>query len=694
MADQQQKLMYPSTRTVDQVDDYHGVTVADPYRWLEDLNSEETKAWVAAQNGLTSSYLAAIPARDRIRQRLTELWNYERYDGLFKRGGRYFFLKNDGLQNQSILYTMTSLNDEPRVLLDPNLLSEDGTVALTGLGISEDGRFMAYGLSSSGSDWQEWKVRDLETGQDLPDCLRWIKFTNVSWTSDGRGFFYNRYDEPEEKSKFTVPTAFQKLFYHRIGTRQSGDLLIYERPDQKDWGFFGSVTEDGRYLIITVWRGNDPKYGVFYKDLADPDAPVVELLNDFDAGYIFIDNDGPRFWFRTDLDAPRGRVIAIDIQHPERSHWQEIIPEAVETLQNVTLVHNQFITSYLKDACTQVKIFSLDGKYEHEVELPGLGTAVGFEGKRMDNETFYSFTSFTTPTTCYRYDMVKEKSTAFRPPTLNVNPDGFETRQVFYSSKDGTRVPMFLVHKKGLPLDGTNPTILYGYGGFNIPLTPLFIEWVPLWMDLGGVFAMANLRGGSEYGEAWHQAGVRHNKQNVFDDFVAAAEWLITNRYTCSSKLAILGGSNGGLLVGACLTQRPELFGAALPSVGVFDMLRYHQFTIGALCVPEYGSPDNPEEWKTLYAYSPLHNVRPGTAYPATLLTTADHDDRVVPLHSYKFTAALQAVQTDSAPILLRVDTKAGHGVGTPTAKLIEWSVDMLAFLLRPLQIDVPAGRE
>lgn len=682
-------LSYPTTSKVDSFDDYHGTKVADPYRWLEDPDSEETKAWVEAENQVTFDYLNEIPVREQIKQRLTQIWDYEKFGIPFKEGNRYFYFKNDGLQNQSVLYTQTSLDAEPRVLLDPNKLSEDGTIALSGLSISEDGNLMAYGLSTAGSDWQEWKVRDVENYEDLPDHLRWIKFSGASWTDDNQGFFYSRYDEPNEATKLEDVNYFQKLYYHQLGKPQSEDVLVYERADQKEWGFNGGVSEDGRYLIISVWLGSDPKNLVFYKDLSDSNAQVVELIGEFEASFSFIDNEGTVFWFQTDLDAPRSRVIAIDISNSSRDAWQEIIPQANETLEGVGLLNNQFVASYLKDAHTQIKIFDLNGSFVREVDLPGIGSAGGFGGDREDTETFYSFTSFTTPATIYRYDMVTDQSTVFRQPQVDFNPDDYETKQVFYSSKDGTQVPMFISYKKGIELDGTNPTCLYGYGGFGISLTPSFSVGNVVWMEMGGVYAVPNLRGGGEYGEEWHQAGTKLNKQNVFDDFIAAAEWLITNKYTSPAKLAIFGGSNGGLLVGACMTQRPDLFAAALPAVGVMDMLRFHKFTIGWAWTSDYGSSENPEEFNALYTYSPLHNLKPGTSYPATMITTADHDDRVVPAHSFKFAAALQAAHTGSAPVLIRIETKAGHGAGKPTTKTIEEIADRWAFLVNTLNMDV-----
>lgn len=688
MSNSENPLTYPDSRRTEQADDYRGIVVPDPYRWLEDPDSEETKVWIEAQNKVTFSYLDSIPQRQQIKQRLSQLWDYERFGIPFKKGDRYFYFKNDGLQNQSVLYTLTALGAQPQVLLDPNQLSIDGTVALSGLAISDDGRMMAYGLSTSGSDWQEWKVRDLETGLDLSDRLKWIKFSGVSWAGNNQGFFYSRYDEPNDKTKLEEVNYFQKLYYHQLSQPQSEDVLIYNRPDQKEWGFNGTVTYDGRYLIISVWQGTDPKNLVFYKDLSDSSAQVVELIDEFEADFSFIDNDGAVFWFRTDLDAPRSRVIAIDINNPTRNRWRELIGEVAQTLESVNVLNNCFVASYLKDAHTQIKVFDLSGVFVREVALPGVGSVHGFAGKRYDTETFYSFTNFVTPGTIYCYDMHTDESTIFQQPQVAFNPAEYETKQVFYTSKDGTLVPMFISHKKGIQLGGNNPTYLYGYGGFGVSLTPSFSVSNLVWMEMGGVYAVPNLRGGGEYGEEWHQAGTKHNKQNVYDDFIAAAEWLIANGYTCSAKLAIAGGSNGGLLVGACMTQRPELFGAALPAVGVMDMLRFHKFTIGWAWISDYGSPDNFEEFKALYAYSPLHNLKTGTSYPATMITTADHDDRVVPAHSFKFAAAVQAAHAGSSPVLIRIETKAGHGAGKPTAKIIEEAADKLTFLMEVLSIN------
>jgi prolyl oligopeptidase len=679
-------ITYPPARKSDQVDNYHGVKVADPYRWLEDLDSEETRAWVEAENKLTFSFLAAIPERNAIKDRLTKLWNYEKYGIPFKEGNRYFYTRNSGLQNQAVLYTVTALDAEPQMILDPNTLSTDGTVALSGLQVSPDGKLLAYSLSASGSDWQEWRVRDVETSKDLSDDLKWVKFSGVSWTRDGKGFFYSRYDEPKSDA-LKATNYFQKIYFHKLGTPQAEDMLVYERPDQKDWLLGGTVTEDGNYLVITVFEGTDVKTRIYYKHLKAKDAPVVKLLDDFDAAYTFIANDGPRFWFQTDLQSPRGKVIEIDTSNPARSNWKVVVPEGKEALQTASFVDNKFILNYLKDAYTQVKIYDTAGKLVNEVAFPGIGSAEGFGGKASDKETFYSFTGFTTPTTIYRFDMTTGKSSVFRQPKVDFNSADYETKQVFYKSKDGTKVPMFITYKKGLKLDGNNPTYLYGYGGFNVSLSPAFSVGNLVWMEMGGVYAQPNLRGGGEYGEDWHQGGMKLKKQNVFDDFIGAAEWLIANKYTSTPKLAIGGGSNGGLLVGAALTQRPDLFGAAVPAVGVMDMLRFQKFTIGWAWVSDYGSSDNADEFKAIYAYSPLHNIKPGTSYPPTMITTADHDDRVWPGHSFKFAAALQAAQGGTAPVLIRIETKAGHGAGKPTSKIIEEVADRWAFLVKTLNM-------
>jgi prolyl oligopeptidase len=681
-------LSYPVAKKVDQTDDYHGTKVADPYRWLEDANSLETKAWVDAENKVTQSWLAQIPQREAIRQRLTQLWNYERYSVPYKEGGRYFFSRNDGLQNQSVLYTMTSLSDTPRLLLDPNTLATDGTVALAGTAVSPDGKLLAYSTAASGSDWNEIRVRDVDTGKDLPDHIQWVKFSSTAWTRDGKGFFYSRYDAPKEATKLADVNYFQKLYFHKLGTPQEADVLVYDRPDEKEWGFGATTTDDGRYLLITATKGTAPKYRIFYKDLSKPDSKVTPLIDNFDAGYDFIDNVGSVFYFATDRNAPRKRIVAIDIKKPQESNWKTIVPEGPQTLVSSHMVNKQLINEYLADARSVVKVTDLKGKQLREIALPGIGSVSGFGGKQGDTETFFSFTSFTTPTTIYRLDMKSGASAVFRQPKVAFNPADYETRQQFYTSRDGTKVPMFIVSKKGIKLDGSNPTYLYGYGGFNVSMTPGFSPANLAWMEMGGVYVMANLRGGGEYGEAWHEAGTRLKKQNVFDDFIGAAEWLVNNKLTSPSKLAIGGGSNGGLLVGAAMTQRPELFGAAIPQVGVMDMLRFHKFTIGWAWTSDYGSSENPDEFKALVKYSPLHNLKPGTCYPATMITTADHDDRVVPAHSFKFAATAQAAQAGGNPVIIRIDTKAGHGAGKPTSKQIEEVADRWGFLSRALKMD------
>ncbi len=687
-----EKIEYPTTRRVDHVDTYHGVKVADPYRWLEQdvRGSQEVRDWVAAENKVTFRYLESIPQRKRILRRLTELWNYPQYSSPRKEGGRYYFFKNDGLQNQSVLYVQDSLAGEPRVLIDPNQWSKDGTVALAGLGFSDDGRYVAYGRSEAGSDWCNWHVVEIASGRLLPDELKWTKFTRAAWTKDGLGFFYTRYEEPKKGTEFQSLNFNNKLYYHRVGTPQSDDVLVYFRPEHPEWWYDPTVTEDGRYLVIITGLGTDEKYRVTVKDLAEPYAMPLELVDRFDSEFTFVGNEGPVLFFKTDVDAPRRRLVAIDLRKPQRQHWKELIPQAEETLIDVDFVCSQFIASYLKDVKPQVKIYTMDGRLVREVEFPGIGMATGFEGKQTDTETFYTFSSFATPPCIYRYDMLTGKSDLFRRSEVKFNSDDYEVKQVFYPSKDGTRIPMFISHKKGLRLDGSNPTLLYGYGGFNISLTATFAIGRVAWMEMGGVYAQPNLRGGGEYGEAWHKAGTKLQKQNVFDDFIAAAQWLIDNKYTRPEKLAIYGGSNGGLLVGAAMTQRPELFGAALPAVGVMDMLRFQKFTEGRQWVDDYGSSDNPEEFKAILKYSPYHSIKPGTCYPPTLATTADTDDRVVPGHSFKFAAALQRAQSCANPVLIRITVRAGHGGGKPTTMRIAETADQWAFLVKSLGMKVP----
>jgi prolyl oligopeptidase len=682
------RIVYPQAPKGSQVDAYFGTKVSDPYRDLENADSATTKKWIEAENKLTLDYLAGIPERKRINEKLTALWNYERYSVPFRDGGRYFFSKNTGLQNQSVLYTGPSLPGEAKPLLDPNTLSKDGTVALSGIAVTDDGKLLAYGLAVAGSDWQEWKVRDIETGRDLTDDVKWVKFSTASWKHDGSGFFYSRYDAPASAEQLKQTNYFHKLYFHKLGTPQSKDKLIYERKDHKDWNFSAKVTEDGRILVIDVSQGTDPKNRIFCKDLQSPDSKVIELLNKQDASYTFIGYEENVLWFKTDLRAPKGRIIAVVAARPDI--MTTVVAETADKLESVDLVGDRFIASYLKDARSVVRVFELSGKPAGEIPLPGLGTAGGFTGKRKDTETFYSYVSFTEPPTVYRYDIKSGQSAVLFRPKVDFKSDEFTSEQVFYQSKDGTKVPMFLTYRKGLEKNGNNPTLLYGYGGFDISITPSFSPAIAAWLQMGGVYAVATLRGGGEYGEEWHLAGTKLRKQNVFDDFIAAGEWLIANKYTSTPKLAIHGRSNGGLLAGATLNQRPDLWGAALPAVGVMDMLRFQKFTIGWAWTSDYGSSENADEFAALSKYSPLHNIKPGTKYPPTLITTADHDDRVFPGHSFKYAAALQAAQAGSAPILVRIETRAGHGAGKPTAKIIEEVTDQWAFLVKNLQMEIP----
>ncbi len=688
----QPKLDYPQTRKVDQKDTYaEGMVVEDPYRWLEaDVReSQDVRAWVDAQNKVTFGYLESLPHRAAIKSRLTSMSNYEKYGIPQKRGGHYYFRKNDGLQNQSALYVQKSLTDPPRALINPNTWSNDGTVALTQIAPSDDGRYLAYGVAEAGSDWVVWHVMEVDSGKQLPDELRWIKFSDAAWTNDSKGFFYSRYPQPEGSALQSL-NKNQKLYYHRVGMPQSSDVLVYERREQPDWNFGADVTEDGRYLVITISKGTGQKYQVLVRDLDEPYGAPVTLIGNFDNEYSFLGNDGPLFYFRTDLDAPRRRVIGIDITRPERANWKEILPQGPDLLAGISYVGGKLIADYLKDAHAEVKVFSTDGKLVRTVDLGSIGSVGGFAGRHDDPETFYSFESFTVPPSIYRYDVSTGEKKRLFQSKVNFDPSQFEVKQIFYTSKDGTKVPMFLAHRKGTRLDGNHPTILYGYGGFNIAQQPRFSASRLVWMQMGGVYAIANLRGGSEYGEDWHKAGTKLQKQNVFDDFISAAEWLIKNKYTRPQKLAINGASNGGLLVGAAMTQRPDLFGAALPQVGVMDMLRFQRFTAGRFWVDDYGSSDNADEFKALYAYSPYHNLKKGTKYPATLVTTADHDDRVVPGHSFKFAARLQEDQAGPAPVLIRIETRAGHGAGKPITKQIEEIADQYAFLAAHLGMKLP----
>ena len=682
-----QKIKYPESTRVDHVDTYHGEQVHDPYRWLEEdvRESDRVADWVDAQNEITFDYLASIPERDEIKAILTKLWNYERMSPPSKAGSRSFFSRNNGLQNQDVIF-VTERDGTERVLFDPNTWSSDGTKALSQLSVSPDGRYAAYAIAEAGSDWKTWFVRDVNTGEDLSDVVRWSKFSDAEWTPDSRGFFYSRYDAPEEGA-FTNINRFQKLYYHRLGTTQNEDVLVYHRPDQPDWGFGASVSSDGRYLIITVSKGTGDDYRILVKDLSEPYGMPVDLIDEFSSEYVFVGNDGPRFYFKTNLDAPRGRVIAIDIHNPDAP--EEIIAQSRDTLRTTSIIGNMFVNQYLADAKSVVRLYDMRGRHLRDVELPGIGSAGGFAGKRTDTETYYQFSSFAVPPSVYRYDLLTGESTLVRRAEVAMDTDAYVTRQIFYKSKDGTRVPMFVTHRKDIAMDGSNPTLLYGYGGFNIPLTPFFSVTRAAWLEMGGIYVHANLRGGGEYGEEWHMAGTKLQKQNVFDDFIAAAEYLIDNKFTSPEKLAIQGGSNGGLLVGACLVQRPDLFGACLPAVGVMDMLRFHKFTIGWAWVDDYGSSEDPEEFKALRAYSPYHNLKPGVSYPPTLVTTADTDDRVVPGHSFKFAAAMQYAQSGDAPALIRIETRAGHGAGKPTSKRIAETADLWAFLVKNLEMDL-----
>ena len=688
----QAPLPYPATRKGDVVEEFFGTKVADPYRWLEDDNSAETKAWVEAQNKVSFAYLEQIPGRAKIRERMTRLWDFEKYSAPFKRGRHYFYSYNTGLQNQSVLFVTEDPKAQGRVLLDPNALSKDGTVALSGMSFTEDGRLMAYAISVAGSDWQTWKVRDVATGKDLPDEIRWSKASGASWLKDGSGFFYSRYETPKEGDALTGVNNNHMLYFHKLGTAQADDPLVYQRPDQPEWYLGGSVTDDGRWLIISANKGTNPESSLFLKDLTKPGSAVEPFLDRMDATYGVVDNEGDTFFVLTNQGAPRNRLVAIRRGHAEPAAWTGIIPQAKgkDVLESVSLVGGRFVATWMRDAHSAIEFFDLKGRKTGAVALPALGTAGGFSGRREDAETFYTFGSFAYPGTIYRLDLKTGKSTVFRSPKVAFKPADYVVKQAFYPSKDGTKVPMFLVHRKGIKLDGQNPTLLYGYGGFNISLTPGFSVSRMVWLEMGGVYAMPNLRGGGEYGLDWYDAGRKGKKQNVFDDFIAAAEWLIAHKYTSTPKLAINGGSNGGLLVGACLTQRPGLFGAAVPEVGVMDMLRFHKFTLGWGWKSDYGSSETKEGFETLMAYSPLHTIKPGGTYPPTLITTGDHDDRVVPAHSHKFTATLQAAQAGPAPILTRIETSAGHGAGKPTAKAIEEQADVLAFLVKSLGMKQP----
>jgi len=676
---------YPSTAKVDVVDDYHGRTVSDPYRWLEDTESEQTAEWIEAQNEVTQAYLQSIPERKSMHERLERLWNYERYGLPSHKGSNYFFTHNDGLQDQSVLYKATSLDAQRQVLLDPNKLSSDGTVALAGTVVSDDGNLLAYGIADGGSDWRTWKVRDVSTGEDLADVVEWVKFSGIAWKPDGSGFFYGRYDAPQEGEELTGTNENQRLYFHTLGTSQSEDELVLKRPDHPKWGFSPEVTDDGRYLVIQNWKGSEPKAQIFLKDLRDPDAEVQPLITGFDAEYEWVASVDDTLYFVTDNEAPKRRLIAVQADDQNRERWQEVIPETEDVLESVSLFGETFYASYLKDARAKITRHAIDGTLHDELPLPGVGSVDGFGGRQDSEETFFAFTNYVTPTSIYRVDLSTGAVSLWRRPDIDLDVDRFVTEQLFATSSDGSTVPIIVTRRSDSKLDGSNRTLLYGYGGFNISITPSFSPATAAWIDQGGVYAVANLRGGGEYGREWHESGMRLKKQNVFNDCIAAAEHLIEKNYTQASHLALQGRSNGGLLVGAVMTQRPDLFGACLPAVGVMDMLRYHKFTIGWAWVTEYGSSDEEDQIDNLLSYSPLHNLKPGTCYPATLVTTADRDDRVVPGHSFQFAAALQAAQACDNPTLIRIETRAGHGAGTPVSKRIDEYADLWAFLIANL---------
>jgi prolyl oligopeptidase len=682
-----QTLEYPKAQKGDVLDDYFGTKVADPYRWLEDTDSLETVAWVKAENLLTAAYMEKLADRSPFRDELTKLLNYQRYTVPEYEGHRYVYRKNDGLQNQSVIYTLKNLNDEPTVLLDPNQLASDGTVAVTSTAVSDDGRLLAYGIAASGSDWNEIRVRDIEANKDLPDVVKWVKFSGPSWTKDSKGFFYARFPEPTSSANQTfAKLGNQKLYYHLLSDPVENDRLIYERTDDPDLAFDNEVSHDGRYLLMLVNRGTEQRNLLYYKDLGDPatpkiDAPFQPVVDKFEAEFKVAGSIGTRLYVVTDLNAARYKIVEIDLTNPSRDHWKEIVPESKDLLEDASVVGGKLVVKYLVDAKNQLFVFDVNGKRESEIALPALGTVGSLSGDSDRPQLFYSFTSFLYPLTIYRYDVETGENVVFQKPNVNFDPDRYETKQIFYASKDGTKVPMFIVSRKGLKLEGNNPVFLTGYGGFNISMTPSFSASCAIWIEKGGVFALPNLRGGGEYGREWHESGIKEHKQNVFDDFISAAQALIDAKYTNAKKIAIVGGSNGGLLIGAALTQRPDLFGAAVPEVGVLDMLRFHKFTIGWAWESDYGSSDTRDGFEYLIKYSPLQNIKPGTCYPPTLVTTGDHDDRVVPGHSFKFAATLQTAQGCANPILIRIETKAGHGSGKPISKVIEEQSDILAFM-------------
>ncbi|MDR0368473.1 MAG: prolyl oligopeptidase family serine peptidase [Bacteroidales bacterium] len=677
---------YPETKKTDQTDEYFGVKVADPYRWLEDDRSAETEAWVKAQNEVTFKYLEQIPFRTRLKDSLTALADYERYGSPFKKNGKYYFFKNDGLQNQSVLYEQASLESEPTVFLDPNALSEDGTVALSGISFSNNGKYFAYVISRSGSDWREIYVRDLASGKLLEDHIQWAKFTDASWQGDG--FYYSAYDAPKAGKEFSDVNENHKIYYHKIGEPQSKDRLVYENKQEPKRFYSAHIDEDEHVLFIFesgAGRGNC----LFVQDLRKKNAPIVQIADNMDNSYSPIEVLGERILLVTNDNAPKYKIVETSISNPTQENWKELVAESDAVLSSASVIGEKLILNYEKDASSHIYRYDLDGKLLNEIKLPALGTA-NISGEKDEAEAFYTFTSFTFPASIYRYNTHSDQSELYRRPTVNFNSEEYVTEQIFFTSKDGTKIPMFLTCKKGMKKDGSNPVLLYGYGGFNISLTPSFSTSRLPFLENGGIYVQVNLRGGSEYGEEWHIAGTKMQKQNVFDDFIAAAEYLVAQNYTNPEKIAIMGGSNGGLLVGAVMNQRPELFKVAIPQVGVMDMLRYHKFTIGWNWASDYGtSEDSKEMFEYLYAYSPLHNLKTGTAYPATLVTTADHDDRVVPAHSFKYAAALQAANNGKNPTLIRIDTKSGHGAGKPMTKVIEEQADIYSFIMWNLGMDL-----
>ena len=679
-----QGLQYPKAAKDGTVDEYFGTKVADPYRWLENDTSAQTAAWVEAENKVTNAYLAKIPFREKLLKRMTELSNYERLSAPRKRHGKWYFFKNDGLQNQSVMYVMDKLGGEPRVFLDPNKLSTDGTVALKGVYFSHNGKYAAYTISRSGSDWEEIFVIDLKTGQLTEDHIEWAKFTNTAWKGDG--FYYSAYDAPVKGKEFSNVNSGHKIYYHKIGTPQSEDVLFYQNAAYPKRFYYVDVNEKETKMYLYE-SGAGSGNNLFVRDLTKPESQFIQMTSNMDYQYMPAYDEGDKIWLYTNYGAPKGRIMIADMRQPGVDNWQELIPEQENVLSGSDVINRQLILTYQKDASDHAYLYGLDGKLRNEIRLPSVGS-VGFMGDEKEPECFYTFTSFTVPGTVYQYDMEKDESTLYTSPKVNFRLDDYTSEQVFFQSKDGTRIPMFLTYKKGMKKNGKNPVFLYGYGGFNISLGPGFSAIRVSFLEQGGIYAQVTLRGGGEYGEEWHLAGTKMQKQNVFDDFIGAAEWLISEGYTCKDKLAIVGGSNGGLLVGACMTQRPDLFGVAIPEVGVMDMLRYHKFTIGWNWASDYGtSEDSKEMFEYLRGYSPLHNLKPGTAYPATLVTTADHDDRVVPAHSFKFAATLQECHQGDNPVLIRIDTKAGHGGGKPLAKVLEEQADIYGFILYNLGV-------